>query len=65
MSFLVLYSNTFPIDLRTYLEEHHLENEISTKDNLTEQTQRLKDELNGKLFTILRSVQPYLLYFFL
>jgi hypothetical protein len=25
-----------------------LENEIQTKDNLTEQTQRLKDELNGK-----------------
>lgn len=27
-----------------------LEQEISAKDNLTEQTQRLKDELNGNLF---------------
>lgn len=50
MSFLVLYNNFSSIDLHIKLEKNHLENEISTKDNLTEQTQRLKDELNGKLF---------------
>lgn len=29
-----------------------LENEIAVKDDLMEQTQRLKDELNGKIGTI-------------
>jgi hypothetical protein len=35
-------------DIKLFFHLWLLENEISTKDNLTEQAQRLKDELNGK-----------------
>ena len=37
-----------------------LENEIAAKDNLTEQTQRLKDELNGTILWII-IIKEYML----
>lgn len=40
-----------------------LENEIIAKDNLTEQAQRLRDELNGKINNILLDKHDTLIMF--